>query len=76
MMSRRDKNFRTMEQEVIFSLDIKDCKRGIASCRSAISIAKKYKDTAGVDSMSEQMGAFEIQIDMILSGDIRPADWV
>ena len=69
-------NFRTMAQEEIFSCNIQECKRAISSCRVALSQAKKYNDIIKVDELTEQMGAFSIQIDMIERGDIKPEDWL
>jgi len=65
------KGYRKMAQDDIFQLTHKDCIQGIKSCRTEKSIAKKYGNLGRVKAMELQIGAFDIQMDMIASGDIH-----
>ena len=64
------RGYRTMKPDDIFKLNVHECSRGINSCRTAHSVAKKYGDQDTMDAMDLQIGAFTIQIDMLMSGDI------
>ena len=65
------RGYRTMTQEQIAKLNLEGCQRGINSCRTALSNAKRYGDFETMKAMEDQIGAFIIQIDMIQSGDIQ-----
>jgi hypothetical protein len=60
-----------MSHEEIYELTAEECRKGILSCSTAKSVAKKYGDIMIMDRMDLQIGAFQIQIDMIAAGDIN-----
>ena len=68
---RPQRGFRTMTQEDIFKLNSTDCVRGIRTCRTARSYANRLNRQDEVDGIDIQIGAFDIQMDMIAAGDIK-----